>query len=277
MRIIHAVAAVCLLVGLAAAETKINLATQVKGTLPVANGGTGNTAGTVSALSANGTNCSVGNHPLGVDASGNAESCTADSAGTVTASSSDTFTNKTLDVEGTGNAITTVQKIWLEASGCQNTTAALFWDTPTTNPAVAACVTGSNTQKGVADFADGASELSMQRTLLLPSDWTGNIDVKFKWFTTATSGDVVWKFATICVADAETDDPSFNTASTVTDTAKGTTNQTNDATITGLTITGCAAGELIHLKVARDPANGSDTLAATARLIGVEVTTRRAQ
>ncbi len=37
---------------------------------------TGN-ASTATALAANGTNCSAGNYPLGVDASGNAESCTA--------------------------------------------------------------------------------------------------------------------------------------------------------------------------------------------------------
>lgn len=187
-----------------------------------------------------------------------------------------TLTNKTLDVEGTGNVVTTVSKVWLEAAGCQNTTASLLWDTPTTNPAVAACVTGTNTQKGVADFADAAN-LSMQRTLLLPSDFTGAIDAKFKWFTTATTGDVVWQLATICVADGETDDPAFNTASTVTDTAKGTANQTNDASIASVTITGCAAGELLHLKLSRDSAHASDTLAATARLIGLELTLRRAQ
>lgn len=45
-------------------------------------------AGTATALAANGTNCSAGSFPLGVDASGNAESCTAlsaSNAGTATA------------------------------------------------------------------------------------------------------------------------------------------------------------------------------------------------
>lgn len=41
-------------------------------------------AGTATALAANGTNCSAGNYPLGVDASGNVESCTAANSGTVT-------------------------------------------------------------------------------------------------------------------------------------------------------------------------------------------------
>jgi len=164
--------------------------------------------------------------------------------------------------------------IWLPAAACQNATASLLWDTPTSSPAVAACITGTNTQKGVADFADAAN-LSMQLTLLLPTDFNGNVDAKFKWLTTATTGDVVWQLATICVADAETDDPAFNTASTVTDTAKGTTNQTNDASITNLTMTGCAAGELLHIKLFRDSAHASDTLAATARLIGLELMMKR--
>ncbi len=165
---------------------------------------------------------------------------------------------------------------WLDSGYCQNATAVLSWSTPTTNPGVAACVTGANTQKLVVDFADGANTLSLQRELKLPSDWTSTVDAKITWYTTATAGDVVWQLATICVADLETGDPAFNTASTVTDTAQGTTNQYNLATITGVTVTGCAAGETLYLRFFRDPTNGSDTLAATARLVGVELVLRRA-
>ncbi len=42
-------------------------------------------AGTATALAANPTNCSAGSYPLGIDASGNVESCTAAGTGTVTA------------------------------------------------------------------------------------------------------------------------------------------------------------------------------------------------
>jgi len=186
-----------------------------------------------------------------------------------------TLTGKSVDCEGTGNVCTQPRRLWFPAAGCNNATAGSVWDLPTSNPAVAACVTGTNTQKGVLDFADSSS-LSAQMTHKLPSTWTGTVDANIKWFTAATSGDVVWQLATICVADAETDDPAFNTASTVTDTAKGTTNQTNDAAITTVTVTGCAAGELMHLKILRDAAHASDTLAATARLIGVELVIREA-
>jgi hypothetical protein len=198
-------------------------------------------------------------------------------AGALFAQNTIALLNTQFDAEGTGNVLTTVEKVWVPAAICNNATAASHgWSFPTSNPGVPACVTGSNTQFGVMDFADGAPTLSAQFTLRLPSDFTGAVGAAFKWFTTATSGDVVWQLATICVADAETSDPAFNTASTVTDTAKGTTNQQNDASIATVTITGCAAGEVMYLRVFRDPANGADTLAATARLVGLELTYRRA-
>jgi hypothetical protein len=50
-----------------------------------------NTTGTAAALAANGTNCSAGNFPLGVDASGNAETCTP-AAATLSAATSQFFT-----------------------------------------------------------------------------------------------------------------------------------------------------------------------------------------
>jgi hypothetical protein len=184
--------------------------------------------------------------------------------------------NMVYNAESTGNILTLTEKRWIPAAICNNATAASHgWSFPTSNPGVPACVTGSNTQLGVMDFADSA-DLSAQIHLALPSDWTSTVDAKFKWWTSATSGDVVFQLSTICVADAETSDPAFNTASTVTDTAKGTTLQQNDASITTVTVTGCAAGELMFLKVRRDAAHASDTLAATARLVGIELTLRRA-
>ncbi len=193
---------------------------------------------------------------------------------------SETLTNKTLDVEGTGNTVTTVEKIWIPAATCVAATATLNWDDdPAAAEPTAACVAGTNTAKGVADFLDSATN-AMQTHVKLPADWTGAVDVKFVWFTTVTANNAVWQIQGVCVADAETDDPAFGTASTVTDAAKATANQLNDASISGIQSNfagSCAAGELLHLRVFRNPADASDTLAATARLYGVEVTLRRAQ
>ncbi len=200
-------------------------------------------------------------------------------ANVLLAASTHTLTNKTIDVEGTGNTITTVSKVWLAAASCQGTTGALLWDTIATQQPTATCSAGTtetNLIRGVADFLDTGTA-QMQIPIQLPADFTGAIDVTGKWRTTVTTNSVVWQVSTVCRADAEVDDAAFNTANTVTDTAKGTANQLNDFSITGITTTGCAAGELMHLRILRDPAHASDTLAATASLVGLEVTLRRAQ
>jgi len=187
-----------------------------------------------------------------------------------------TLLNHVFNAESTGNVLTLPIKLWIPAAICNNATPASHgWSFPTSNPGVPACQTGSNTQYGTMDFAD-ASDLSAQFHLRLPSDWSSTVDANFVWFTSATSGNVVWQLSTICVADDETSDPAFNTASTVTDAAKGTTLELNDAAITTVTVTGCAAGELAFLKVQRNSAHASDSLAATARLVGLELTYRRA-
>jgi hypothetical protein len=187
-----------------------------------------------------------------------------------------TLLNTQYNAESTGNVLTFPERVWYQAAICNNATpSAPGWSFPTSNPGVPACQTGTNTQDGTMVFADGGN-LSAQIHLKLPSDWASTVDAKLVWFTSATSGNVVWQLATICVADAETSDPAFNTASTVTDAAKGTTLQLNDASITTVTVTGCAAGELLFLKVQRDSGHASDSLAATARLIGLELTYRRA-
>ena len=200
-----------------------------------------------------------------------------DAASLATASSTNTFTNKNIDAEGAGNTITIPVKVWLPAAGCNNATASTFWDLPTATPAAAACVNGTNTQKGVLDFADTAGGFSAQNTLLLPSDFTGNIDARIIWLTTATAGNAKWSLSTICTDVSATagDDPAFNTASTVTTAAPGTANRLQTSSIAAVTITGCSAGQILHAKLFRDGADAADTITATARLYGVELTIRR--
>lgn len=208
--------------------------------------------------------------------------CTLASTGAITCggydSATKTLTNKTLDAEGTGNLITIPVAIWFPAAGCINTTAGSMWDLPTSTPAVATCVTGTNTQKGVLAFADTTGGFSAQNEMLLPDDWTGNIDAKIIWSTPATSGNAKWSLSTICtsVAAAATDDPAFNTASTVTTAAPGSANRLQVSAITSVTATGCAAGNFLHIKIFRDGNDAADTIAATANLIGVELKIRRA-
>jgi hypothetical protein len=187
----------------------------------------------------------------------------------------------TLDVEGTGNVITTVSKIWLPAAGGTVAVPGLLWDATTVAPTPVCSAGSTNTTliRCTADFPDSDGDYALQQTIALPSDWTGAIDAKVKWMTaTANAGlNVVWQAQTVCRADAEVDDAAWNTASTVTDAGKGTTLQLNDAAITGITATGCAAGELMHFQILRNRTHASDTMTGVVSLVGVEVTTRRAQ
>lgn len=217
---------------------------------------------------------------------------TLNTSGTVTApnatdtlvakATTDTLTNKTIDAEGTGNVVSLPFRIFLPAAGCDNVTAGTLWDLPTSTPAVATCVTGSNIQKGVLAYADTSGGFSAQITLALPADWTttGGVDVSLYWTTTATSGNAKWSVSTACtLVDATaTDDPTFNTANTVTTAAPGTASRVQTSTIAGMTMTGCttATAALLHLKVFRDGADAADTIAATANLIGLMLTLRRA-
>lgn len=193
----------------------------------------------------------------------------------------DTLTNKTYNAESTGNVLTLPFTLDLPIATCDLTgpSATARWDMPGAagvSAPTAACLSGtSNGPVGVLEFDDAATEYAYSR-FRLPSDWTGSLDVQLSWSTTATSGNVVWQFQTTCVADDESVDASWNTAQTVTDAAKGTGGRLNTASLSSVTTTGCAAGELLKFRILRDPSHASDTIAATARLVGVEWTYRRA-
>jgi hypothetical protein len=184
-------------------------------------------------------------------------------------------TNVTFDVEGTGNSFTAPFFIEFVAAGVAAGTAGTMLDTPASNGAAPATIAGTNSLYAVLDFDAGTDE-SAQGAFKLPSDWSGAIDFDGVWFAAATSGNVIWALQTVCVADAETGDPAFNTAQTATDAAKGTTLQWNDFSIASVTTTGCAAGETLMFKFFRDADNGSDTMTGDARLKSIRFKLRRA-
>jgi len=199
-----------------------------------------------------------------------------DATGTVVLKdTTDTLTGKTLDAEGTGNLVTLPFQKDFPAAGCNNVTAASFWDLPTTSPAVAACRTGTNIQRGVLDFAD-AVNLTAQTFLKLPTGFAGNLDAVVDWSSGSTStNSVVWQIAIACEGDTESDDPAFTddvfTASANTATANTIhTTASNTVTTTGT----CVAGDIANVRIRRDSAHASDTLAATAHLHNVQLTVR---
>lgn len=171
-------------------------------------------------------------------------------------------------------------KIALPLVGCAGTSGTLMWDTLATLAPTATCSAGTTEttmMRGVADWPDSDGDYSVQFAVPMPDDWdtSAALDAIIFWRTSATTGDAVFQVQAICRADAEVDDAAWNTASTVTDTAKGTTLQLNTTAITNITKTGCAAGELLHIRLLRNRTHASDTLAAVLSIGHVELTARR--
>ena len=96
---------------------------------------------------------------------------------------------------------------------------------------------------------------------------------QFIWTANSTStNSVVWQIQASATTDTEALDRTWSSAVTVTDAngASAYTNRTTSQTGT-FTPAGYTAGKVtaLQIRVFRDPTNGSDNLAATARLIGV--------
>lgn len=191
------------------------------------------------------------------------------------------WTNFVLNTESTGNTLTIQEETWWDVAACQNTTASLVWDVPTTNAPAATCDTGSNTQKGYAAFDDTTDE-SFEMHWVLPTGFTGAIDLGFIWKAAATFGAVGWCAQLIRVADGSTSDPAYPAQASgncVSDTAKGTTLQENRANITGVTCTSCAAGDHVYVRISRDANGGAvtDSMTGDAFLMKVGRTWRVAK
>lgn len=194
-------------------------------------------------------------------------------AGTV----SQTLTNKTLDAEGTGNLITIPFTVFWPAAVSDNSVAysPIFSSKSGSAPPTATSIAGTNIESAQLDFPDAGMK-QIWNSFRLPDDWVGAIDMKIFWVTTATSGNVVWQVQTGFIADGGDFDAALNAANTVTDAAQGVASRFNTATLSGLTLTGAAAGKWMHFRFFRDPAHASDTLGATASLLGIEMKYRRA-
>ena len=248
------------------------------GTVSAASAGTdyvvpaGNVA-TATALAANGGNCSAGSYPLGVDASGAAESCTA------TASATETLTNKTLDPAATGNAITFIDRTYLTAAGCNAAAASTAWDLPTASAPTPACL-GTTTTSAYLGYADGSTTAATVH-YRLPSTWTatGGVDMMLLYTgSTNSTNNIRWSASTACVADTEDlIAPSYNAASASNSAGPTTAGQRRSLSLTGVAITNCAAGETMFIRVERIGADGGDTYTGEAQLMGLTLVTRRVE
>jgi hypothetical protein len=104
----------------------------------------------------------------------------------------------------------------------------------------------------------------------VPKDYVGTPKLVLVWTATLTSGNVVWDFDYRTVGGDDTtslDQSGTEEAVTVTDAAPGAANRRLEVSV-NLTAANFAADEEVSFYLARDGADGSDTMAGTAMLFG---------
>lgn len=131
---------------------------------------------------------------------------------------------------------------------------------------------GTSPHNHVSYIFDKDTDETLTLYYPLPSTWTGNTGLRFVWISPAANGDVVWAAQTVCVAASSEDflNPAYNAVQTVTD-SKTTQGYIEIAEITPLTMTGCAADEMLSVRFYRDADDGADTLDGDAPLFGVQL------
>jgi hypothetical protein len=123
----------------------------------------------------------------------------------------------------------------------------------------------------VADF-DQSSDEFMQWSLRMPAAWDGGtITAKFIWIADSSStNSVVWGLQGTCFGDGDAVDAAWGTAQTVTDANNAQNDFNISAATSAITLAGTpAGGKEVMFRAYRDADNGSDDLAADARLVKV--------
>lgn len=124
------------------------------------------------------------------------------------------------------------------------------------------------------DF-DQATQQYVQFQIGMPKSWNqGTVSAEFIWTASAgtTGQGVVWGLQAVAVSDNDALDVAFGSAQTATDNYQGANINHRSAETGAITVAGSpAVGDLVMFQLYRDPANGSDTLAATATLLGIRL------
>lgn len=193
-------------------------------------------------------------------------------------------------VSGTDYAPATSVSSVLKGNGSGGTTAAVATDlgagkhtiwlpakawTPTVTDGAAAGTTETTSYQmllSTLDF-DASTEEACSVMLAMPKSWNEST-VTFKVFWTAASGSggVAWGIESVAVSNDDTLDVGVGSAQVVTDTLLAADDLHISTESSAMTIDGTPAeGDIVVLRLTREVSNGSDTLAADAKLIGVHL------
>jgi hypothetical protein len=234
----------------------VDLAADITGTLPIANGGTGQTTA-VAAFDALAPTTTKGD--------------------LIVSNGSD---NVRVPVGGTNGHVLTVDSAeatgvkWAPGGGSGTKTIAIF--TPRDNQPPESGFATLDTRNSIAilDFDDASTEGSIYVGVIPEAAvLTSGIIVSLRWMaTTATSGNVRWSVSfERCNTDLDTD--SFDTATAATATTNGTSGIVTVTDITCTSIDSLAALDLYRVRVQRLGGDGADTMSGDAELVAVELRT----
>lgn len=128
------------------------------------------------------------------------------------------------------------------------------------------------TMLSTLDF-DGTTAEFAQFKIGMPKGWNlGTVTFQPYWTGAAGAGGVVWRLSGVAVSDDDTLIAAQGTAQSSTDTFIAANDLHVGPESSAITIAGTpAAGDMVNFEVSRNPADGSDTKAEDAKLIGVKV------
>ena len=139
--------------------------------------------------------------------------------------------------------------------------------------ALTAVASAANQPDLIALPFDPTTQEFAQFAVPMPKKWNrGTVTARFLWSHGATSTNfgVAWQLQAVAMGNDDAIGVDYGTAQVVTDTGGTTSDLYITDETAAITVAGSPAAEdLVFFRVARVPANGSDTLAVDARLHGL--------
>lgn len=146
----------------------------------------------------------------------------------------------------------------------------------TTNGAAAGLVETTTNKNMISTLDyDTTTQEFAQFSIAMPKSWNaGTVTFQPVWShaSTTTNFGVVWGLAAVAISDTDALDVAFGTAQTSTDTGGTTNTLYMGPESSAITIAGSpATSDTVMFQIARNPSDGSDTMAIDARLHGVKL------